>query len=526
MLTASLRVLVILFLAGFLVAALVGTALGQGDELREVRLEATEQDGSETITYLMRFSFPVRGGRIRGEGRVERGFLDHGNPIVQVYTCAIGGEYKAGVRRGDYESISGQQTYRPDEGGTLSLKLHGREVTPPCSFAPEGRDVEQWREYGGIIEASGKGYIKPGKQRVPFAFHPFGGACGCKLNLTVYGQAVRDKILDKLLESTSRELYNRFVSGSEEIASALLRKAQTTRTLQRMKQYRLPGLTDSIPRRPPPDVLDKLQKGFESSRLRKSSPACVMLMKLASNLDTALKVLEAAEAASAGDYSTAAVVAAAQAVGMYSPMAGLAVALGGAVKADWDAYAERVHEKFFRAWYVKLYYQGDRPSEARWQAGRKARLQGFMDDAIAYLQTGGVQAAQLRKTLKDFAYYNLPSDNWAYFGLGPRAFTDADFAVTEDGKLKSRYGGVALAALFQAYEETYRKDLDAELLRRLAIEQMKAQRKLVVQTSVAMEAATRGDFTRAWPHGEQCWRLRGIFEEVILDFKKRGLLKP
>ncbi len=518
--TAPLRILIIPLMVGFLVA----TALGQGDELREARLEATVQSGSESESYLMRFTFPTRGGKIRGEGRIERRFLDDGSPIVQVYTCAIGGEYQAG------NSIPGQRTYRPDEGGLFWLKLHGREVTPPCSFAPNGRDVEQWREMSGFIEASGKGLILHGKQRLPFSFPPFGGACGCKLNLAVYGQAVRDKILDKLLESTSRELYSRFVSKSEEIASALLRKAQTIRALQRLKNYKLPGLTgpnpNPIPLRPPPDFLDKLQKNFENSRLRKSSAACAMLAKLASNLDIALKVLETAEAASAGDYSTAAAIASAQAVGSYSTVAGLAVALGGAVKADWDAYGERVHEKFFRAWYVKLYYQGDRPSEARWQAGRKARLQGFMDEAIAYLQTGGVQAAQLRKTLKDFAYYNLPADNWAYFGLGQRAFTDADFAVTEDGKLRSRYGGVALAALFQAYEETYRKDLDAELLRQLAIEQMKAQRKLVVQTNVAMEAATTGDFTRAWPHGEQCWRLRGIFEEVILDFKKRGLLNP
>ncbi len=493
-------------------------ARGQAGETREVRFEITDQQGSDTYQYNLRFIFPIRGGPIRGEGRIERKFLDRGRPLVEVYTGTITGEYRAGA------NLSGERQYRPEEGGRFVLKMHGQEVTPPCSFEPEGRTVEQWREFAGVLEASGKGTFSD--RRLPFTFHPFGGACGCKLNLTVYGVAVREKLMDRLLERTSQELYTRFVAGSEAIASSLLQKAQTARALKRLKHYKLPGLTDPLPKRPPRDFLDKLQKGFESSRLRKPSPACAMLSKLASNLDLSLKLLEAAEAASAGDFSSAAGASAVAAVGQYSNLAALTLALAGAAKADWDAYAQRVHEKFFRIWYVRLYYQGGRPSDARWQAGEKARLQAFTHDAIEYLQTGGVQAAQLRRVLKDFAYYNLPTDGWAYFGLGPKALTDQDLQVSEEGKLTSRYAGVVLAALFHAYEETYRKDLDAELLRQLAIQQMKAQRKLVVQTDVAMEAATQGNFAKAWPHGEQCWRLRGIYEEILADFKQRGLLQP
>lgn len=506
-----MRFVLLLVLFGWL------PAWGQG-ETREVRFEITDQRGSQTDRYNLRFSFPIRGGPIRGEGRIETKQDDHGRPVVQVYTCKITGEYRAGA------NLPGERQYRPEEGGRFFLRMDGQEVTPPCSWEPEGRTVEQAREYFGVLEASGQGTF--GDRRLPFKFHPFGAACGCKLNLTVYGVGVREKLMDRLLERTSQELFTRFVAGSEAIASSLLQKAQTARALKRLQHYKLPGLTDPLPKRPPGDFLDKLQKSFENSRLRKPSPACAMLSKLAANLDLSLKLLEAAEAASAGDYSSAAGAGAVAAIGQYSNLGALTLALAGAAKADWDAYAQRAHEKFFRIWYVKLYYQAGRPSEARWQAGEKARLQAFMQDAIEYLQTGGVQAAQLRRVLKDFAYYNLPSDGWAYFGLGPKALTDEDFQVTEEGKLKSRYAGVVLSALFHAYEETYRKDLDTELLRQLAVEQMKGQRKLIVQTDVALEAATRGNFAKAWPHGEQCWRLRGIYDEILADFKQRGLLQP
>lgn len=498
-------------------------AWGQNEEVHEVRIELTDQKSDRTVTYKLRFEFPIRGGPLRGEGRIEERFLDSkGVPVLQVYTGTITGRYLPGYRFPDDPLYR-----RPEEGGRFFLKMHGQEVTPPCSFYPDGRTAEQWREFSGVLEASGNGFLGQ-SERLPFKFHPFGGACGCKLNLTVYGAAVREKLMDRLLARTSQELYTRFVAGSEQIASSLLRKAQTARALKRLGSYKLPGLTGPIPKRPPPDFLDKLQKGFENSRLRKPSPACAMLSKLASNLDLSLKLLETAEAASAGDYASAAGAAAVAAVGEYSNLAGITLALAAAAKADWDAYAQRVHEKFFRIWYVKLYYQGGRPSDARWKAGEKARLHAFMEDAIFYLQATGWEATQFRRVLKDFAYYNLPSDAWGYFGLGSRALTDKDLEVTdgEPGKLKSRYGGVVLAALFRAYEETFRKDYDAELFRQLAVEQMKAQRKLVVQTDVALEAATQGNFSKAWPHGEQCWRLRGIFEETVADFKQRGLLKP
>jgi hypothetical protein len=463
----------------WLLVGLVSPVWSQNSPTREALWEKTEPNGN---TDVLRFTFPIEGGPIRGQRvSTHKMPLGHDNFTTVTLEYFIQGEFSGG------------------DGGTIRAYLvdKGGDRTPLT----------------GVLRADGTGRLGLWAVRfVPFE----GGGCGCNLNLGLYGEAIRKKLVGNLLKATSQELYTRFLSGSENLLSAFLGQLQRWRVDP--ARLKLAGLVDARPPgRMAPDFLDKLQRGFENSRMGEVSAGCKMLAKMGSNVVLTLNLLQATEAATAGDFSKAGLGIAAEAVKSYGSGAAWAIVLGQAVKADWDAFAERVHNKYFRDFYVKLYYQGGgkRLSKQRWQDGRKARLKAFMEDALQNLDMGGVNGAQFRQMLIDFAAYKLE-----------RKLTRADFDLTEDGKaLRSRASASVLAALFHDYERFYQAEVEFSVTRHLGIEQARQQVKLAGETERALDAATRGDFSVAWPHGKQCSKFRGIYLEAVKDLKGRGLLE-
>jgi len=469
-----------------LVWALPAMVEAQAGEIREAVYEVTKPDGGSD---LIRLTFPVQGGAVRGK-KVWVVKLKSSPDLPSLNQLRL-------------EWVLEGQFTGGDGGSVRGWEIKDGERSP----------------FTAILYADGTGWFgddeKP--KRYPLRFDPFEGAsCGCNLNLNVYEEKARKWLVETLLKKTSAELYTRFVSGTENLTSAFFRQLQTYRVSP--ERYRLGGLLSRAPRKLPPDLIDKLQRNFENSRLGQASPACSMLAKMGSNVVLTLNLLKAAETASAGDYMAASLLAAAEAIKAYSSGASWAILIAQAVKADWDSFAERVHNEYFRKFYVEVYFQGGKkPSRELWQAGKKARLKAFMEDALEYLAADGGKSAQFRQMLIDFAKYKLE-----------RTLSREDFDVSEDGsRLRNKKSAYVLASLFQEYEKVYRGDLETETVRKLAMEQARQQLELARDTEKALDAACRkADFSLAWPHGKQCSRFKAIYNEVVTELKAKGLVGP
>ncbi|MEO5353949.1 MAG: hypothetical protein H7835_12175 [Magnetococcus sp. XQGC-1] len=454
------------------------------------KMVAAENDETRVATHHkdekgklkdMRLTFPINGGPVQGVHRWE---------------TKMSGEYISGIKVGGEYKIRGH--FAGGDGGALS----GHFIDQDGKQTP----------FTGKLLGNGQGTILHGGATYPLHFPPF--TAGCNDDLNSYGQAARTIISNALLEKASKTLYDRLVSGLENSLSATLRTIQEWRVDP--AQYRLSALTEGgrFGSKLPPDVLDKLQKAFEESRMNVDPPGGVMLRSVADNIGRALTVLQVADAASHGAYKEAAKVAAIEAIGAYSNAAGIALVIAQAAKEDWDAFAERVHEQQFRKFYTDFYFQGSKlPSESRGRMGQRARLREFMSEAIERLNLSGEYGAPFRKMLVDFAYYKLE-----------RSMSRADFDTTEKNDqpvLKHKPAAMVLAALFNAYEEIYWKDLDAERTRRIADRQAREQRRLMIEVDQVLSKASKGDFRTVW--GDKLYHATVC--QVVADLRSRNLLK-
>ncbi|MBF0584304.1 MAG: hypothetical protein HQL80_08730 [Magnetococcales bacterium] len=462
-----------------IVACMLPTATraAEGDETRV----ATFHKEAKGVKDDLQLTFPINGGAVHGVYRWE---------------TKMTGEYISGIKISGEFKIEGR--FAGGDGGVVS----GHFVN---------KDGER-SAFAGKLLGSGQGSIKHGGATYPLRFPPFTG--GCNDDLNSYGQAARTIIGNVLLEKASKTLYDRLVSGLENSLSATLRKLQEWRVDP--AKYHLSSLTEGgrYGSKLPPDLLDQFQKSFENSRLNVDPPAGVMLRSVVDNIGRGLSVLQVADAASSGAYKEAAQVAAIEAIGTYSNAAGIALVIAQAAKEDWDAFAERVHEQQFRKFYTEFYFQGTRlPSEARGRMAQRERLRLFMSEAIERLNLGGSYGAPFRRMLVDFAYYRLE-----------RSMTLADFDTTEKNEqpvLKHKPAAMVLAALFNAYEEIYWKDLDAERTRRIAERQAREQRRLMVEVDQALSKAANGNFLAVW--GDKLYHETVC--QVVADLRSRNLLQ-
>jgi len=281
-------------------------------------------------------------------------------------------------------------------------------------------------------------------------------------------------------------------------------------------QYRLASLTEGgrFGAKLPPDVLDKLQAAFEQSRLNADPPAGVMLRSVTDNIGRALSVLQAADAASTGPTPRQPKWPSSRRSGLQQ-RGGIALVIAQAAKADWDAFAERVHDRSSGSITTDFYFQAPSCRAKRavaWaSASGSCSSWGRPSSASTWAVPTGPPS---RKMLVDFAYYKLE-----------RSMSRSDFdTVEKKGRLvlKDKAAGMVLAALFQAYEEVYWKDLDAERARRIALPQAREQRRLMGEVDLALSKAAGGNFTAVWPDSKL---YQSVVCQVVADLQSRGLLK-
>ncbi|MBF0294395.1 MAG: hypothetical protein HQL96_04330 [Magnetococcales bacterium] len=441
-----------------------------------------KRKSGETRMDDIRMTFPVNGGAVHGLHRWE---------------TRLSGQYVSGIKVGGEYKITGN--FAGGDGGALT----GTYTDKDGKKSP----------FTGKLHGGGQGVIEHGGASYPLRYPPFQGVCNADLNS--YGQAARTLIANVLLEKASKTLYDKLVNGLEKSLSATLRTIQEWRVDP--ARYRLNALSEGgrFGAKLPGDLLDNLQQAFEKSRLNADPPAGTMLRSMGENIGKALGVLQVAEAATSGAFKEAAQVAAIEAIGAYSNAAGIALVIAQAAKADWDAFAERVHEQQFRQFYTDFYFQKSRlPSEARGRVAKRERLRAFMSEAIERLDLGGSYGAPFRKMLVDFAYYKLE-----------RSMTRDDFATTEkNGQpvLKTKPAAMVLAALFNTYEEIYWQDLDAERTRRIAERQAREQRRLMSDVDYALAKAAGGDFQAVWSDAKI---YQALVCQIVADLQGRNLLQ-
>lgn len=475
-------------------------ASGAGKETREAVFrffkstpskykEATKPDTTEKI---MRLTFPVQGGDVTG-----------------TYEIHIRSDYSMGRMHID-------TAYRFK--GTFSGGNGGEIIGYMTSAKDNKRDPDP---VTGRLWAAGWGDLKWTTSTYKVEFPPFQGEC-CNKNLNAYSAAVRGLLEKELLNLAVTHLHRELVKLLEAGIRVGLNAAGKLRANVRSAAWNLANKVSPIEMKyadaaPRPGFLEKMEVAFDESRkARSSGPVSGLILEMVKTADTCLSLLQVLDAASQGSYGEAGMVAAAEAIGAWSNMAGLAIVIGQAAKQDWDSFCQRNFEEQFRSFYRKVYYQGSAlPSEGFQRSGQQARLQGFMEECMDWLGDGigGSQSAQFRKMLIDFASYRL----------GLSKSRDDFNVVTRRGRkvIENRADAAVLAALFQAYEQVFFMEIQAERLRKQAMSGTKAQKEALRKIGDALFSAQRGDFTKVWEKGE----FAKVFCPLYHRLEKEGRIK-
>ncbi len=365
-------------------------------------------------------------------------------------------------------------------------------------------DPNRKRKYKltGVVQSDGKAYIKWSKyhEKKPreLTFKPF---CTQDTNIDVYSKKAYDVIQGKMLNLASAHAFKGFRAGVEEGWKYLVQQAHHMEMMRGTYVHRYYFVKV---KRPPLPFIEELSLKFIPDRKKVATiPATSMLHSLFDNLGTAISLIEAADSALDGDYATAAFQTAVEAIGLYSNSLGLMLAVGQAVKADWDAFAKRHYAKEYRKFYEDLYYSGGkRPSMKVWKKSRKQRLKNFMEEVHEVItasgaggetswSTGNWRSKDFRSMLIDFASYRLKLD------LGYD-----DFAMTEDrrGKLvfKNLYIKSVFVSLFNDFEKTYRNDAVAQFMRNIAIKQARLLQEKSLEATGKLFPAQDYRFDKVW----------------------------
>ena len=407
------------------------------------------------------------------------------------------------------------------DGGVVKGKIKWR-------WHSFGKNRFREEEFTGQLFAKGEGYLEYGtkkKKRYPLTYPPFSL---CDANLDPYTELARSMILEKVFKVAATEVYESFKTVLNAGWMKVVDKIHYWEFATDNYQYRMTTLTGKVP---PKNFYQKMANQFIPDK-PKHIPALEKLPDIADKIGKALTILHVADAAIDGAYAEAGWVALAEAVGAYSNSLGILYAVGQAVKADWDAFAKRVYEKEYRRFYMDLYYAGGKkPSEKKGSLAQRQRLRDFMFEALQTLSSGGVggatkwavaggRPAQFRKMLMDYAYYKLNMD---------LSYTDFE-TTTRKGKtvLVHKHVGAVFAALFRDFEKTYRDDLNAERMRKLAIKQAKYMKKAIKDATDKMTWAVMDDFSKVWPDKKTrdaiiCQTINQVRKE--LESQGKGLLK-
>jgi hypothetical protein len=461
--------------------------------LRESRppsyIKATKPDTREKE---LKISFPVNGGDATGTYRFgSASDYSHGRMIINA-----GYKFQGTFSGGDGGELRGTFT---------SLKDGERDDEPVT----------------GTFQADGNGTVKWGKTTFRVTFPPFSGDC-CNKNLNSYTTAVRNLLVKELMNAAVPFMHGKLVKLLELNIRAGLDLARKIRSGARSAAWKLAARVSPIELKyadalPLPGFLEDLENAFEEARkTRSAAPTSGIILGMVQNIDKCLSVMQILDAASEGSYGEAAVVAAAEAVGAWSNMAGLAVLVGQAAKEDWDGFCLRNYENQFRNFYRKIYYQGgSMPSEKADRAGQKARLQDFMEECMTWLGDGigGSQSAQFRKMLIEFAHYRLNLSR-----------NRDDFTViSRKGKkvMSNRADAAVLATLYNDFEQVFHAEIQADRIRKLTISNGKKQKEAVREISGALGDAQRGDFSRVWSKSE----FSSVFCPLFHKLEKEGKIK-
>lgn len=458
---------------------------------------------SHNIEYQMNFS--INGGRISGKGTETYHFLvpvefdsnakaTRHEKRQETYNFRIEGEFKGG------------------DGGVVS----GRII-------PEGKvsDYNKGGPFSGKLWANGKGVITVGDNNFDVTFTPFGECCNKDLNS--YSKKIREILVSELLRIATHYLQKKLVTIMEtslragyKITERVAKSGSAMYSAARVKFNKFAaGRVSLPPMKLDPAFSKKIEDAFSVfSKQRSSGLVTSLIDGIVTNMDKCCEVLKIAEAASSGAYKEAGIAAAAAAVGAYSNLAGVVIAFGEAAKDDWDGFCETNYESEFRRFYKRIYFEdGSLPSEKIGRAGAQGRLKEFMDECMEWLSAGGGHGAQLRKMLMDFAHYKL--------GLSKNR---SDFEVVEKKDklvMASRADATVLASLFQAYEQVFLMDLEAERARKLSARRYVEDKSKINGILVALSKAEEGNFSDVWPKAEY----NKIFCEMYHRLEKEGKLK-
>ncbi|NLF95216.1 MAG: hypothetical protein GX569_00670 [Candidatus Riflebacteria bacterium] len=456
---------------------------------------------SQNIEY--RMNFPMNGGQISGTGK-------------ETYHFLVPVEFDSNAQATKHEKRQQTYTYRLE--GTFSGgdggAVNGRII-------PEDKVTEhnQGGPFSGKLWANGKGIINVKDHQFDVTFTPFGECCN--KDLKSYPPKFREILITELLKYAIPYLQNVLVEIMEssmklgyKITERSIKAGKTMYSAVRVKFNKLAaGKVSLPPMNLDPAFLKKIEGAFNAaSKARSAGPLEPLLGAVINNMDKCYEVLKIAEAASSGAYDEAGLAAAAVAVGAYSNLAGIVLTLGEAAKADWDGFCETNYESEFRRFYQRIYFEGAQlPSERKGRAGQQARLKGFMEECVEWLSAGGGHGANLRKMLIDFAYYKLNLSK-----------SRDDFKV-DDNKmvLVYRADATVLAALFQAYEQVFLMDIEAERARKVSMKRYKEDKKKINGILAAIAKAEGGNFSDVWPKAEY----NRIFCEIYHRLEKEGKFK-
>jgi len=450
-----MRTAVIAVFMGLLVAAFAAPVFAEKAETRLIKFDRKwlgdrmKMKGGGTFQNYRRikgeFEIPVFGGKVRGK-----------------VTEKVAWHFSETHRSTTQGRIAG--AYDGKDDGIITLIVHWRN---------EDNDVNKFK--GKVRATKGDGFIQLTKEdRLSFKFKPF--AIGCNSKLSTYEGKFYEELLKKLIDASSDVVAKSVVKtvefASGQAAKWLGRQNALSLTKRFEAAYRAAQFKDLYD-----TANDLLPDKFD---------------QLAGNVTKVLTIIEIAESASAGDYKQVGTVVAWNVLGAYLPGGIVLVPLAQAAQADWQRYNRKRHEKVFRKFYVDLYYDGKRPNSRKGSGDRKLRLKNFVSLSLEYLATDdSLVGRPFRNMLRDFAYYQLQ-----------RSFSHADFNVVGEGtgaRLANRGSGLALAALFRAYEAVYDKDRKSELMRRVTRHQSKKVVGALKRAEEAMAYALNGRFNKVWP---------------------------
>lgn len=461
-------------LAVVLLVAALSPAIGSAEETRTINYRdrrpptGVENCPSRVTSYKSgSITFPVLGGEISGSAKVVYASLIPEYEETPAY-CNI---------TSDRGTVSG--TFEGGDWGKAKVKVN---------WTGENAGSDR---LNGRFSADGKSFLAESDNpamRYPLRHAPFDDCI-----TDTYRYKKREVLEEYLIKLAARRI-------AKELADTIA--AITKKTGAKVRKAGVSEWTFQ-------SILDKgvLIAGFMDQE--KASVRAAKVLAWAEMVGNTLTYLEAAEAASAGDFKKIAMMSVLNYAASSSNAASMLIVLGQAAKADWDRFSKEVHDKFYRHFYERIYFTGVRPKVDK-PVSRRARLREFMTVAKLHLEGDSFQRSQFKNLLVNFARRSL----------GNNDVVGSHFFIPNSGKMKQEAAAV-LIALFHSYERTYINDRKAEQTRRAAVEQSRGMKKAAEDAAKRIEKAENGDFAQAWPNKRD---YKKTFCRVVGQLRRKGKL--